>query len=55
MIWFLVGCGIAVFLFYMGGIIWDIISMSFELIFGSVAPLILGAIIVIAVLVLFVF
>ena len=34
-LWFLVGCGIAVFLFYLGSTIIDIITMSFEGIFGD--------------------
>jgi len=34
-LWFLLGCGIAVFLFYLGSTILEIITLSFECILGD--------------------
>jgi hypothetical protein len=34
-LWFLIGCGIAVFLFYLGSTILEIITLSFECILGD--------------------
>ena len=33
--WFLIGCGIAVFLYYLGSTILEIITLSFECILGD--------------------
>lgn len=34
-LWFIIGCGIAVFLFYLGSTILEIITLSFECILGD--------------------
>ena len=34
-LWFIIGCGIAVFLFYLGSTVLEIITLSFECILGD--------------------
>jgi len=53
-LWFLIGCGIAVFLFYLGSTILEIITMSFECILGDNGAFIGWSLLIIGIVALFV-
>ena len=53
-LWFLIGLGLIAFIFYVGVMLWQIISMTFDLLFDGMGQLILWAIIIIGIVVLFV-
>ena len=53
-LWFVIGLGIIAFVFYVGVMLWQIISMTFDLLFDGMGQLILWAIIIIGIVVLFV-
>lgn len=49
--WLIIGCGIGVFLFYIGSVLFQIIGSIFELLFDEELGLIFWGIIVVVVLV----
>lgn len=53
-LWFVIGLGLIAFIFYVGVMLWQIISMTFDLLFDGMGQLILWAIIIIGIVVLFV-
>lgn len=53
-LWFLIGFGLIAFIFYVGVMLWQIISMTFDLLFDGMGQLILWAIIIIGIVVFFV-
>lgn len=53
-LWFLIGLGLIAFIFYVGVMLWQIISMTFDLLFDGMGQLILWAIIIIGIVVFFV-
>ena len=54
-LWFVIGLGLIAFIFYVGVMLWQIISMTFDLLFDGMGQLILWAILIIGIVVLFVF
>jgi len=53
-LWFVIGLGLIAFIFYVGVMLWQIISMTFDLLFDGMGQLILWAIIIIGIVVFFV-
>ena len=45
-LWFVIGLGLIAFIFYVGVMLWQIISMTFDLLFDGMGQLILWAIII---------
>jgi len=52
-LWFVIGLGLIAFIFYVGVMLWQIISMTFDLLFDGMGQLILWAIIIIGIVVFF--
>lgn len=50
-LWFVIGLGLIAFIFYVGVMLWQIISMTFDLLFDGMGQLILWAIIIIGIVV----
>lgn len=53
-LWFVIGLGLIAFIFYVGVMLWQIISLTFDLLFDGIGQLILWAIIIFGIVVLFV-